>query len=94
MRGIIPAKGEFMSNFAPCRARATNGVSAHSRLALRVSATALAAALILPGHAAFAQVAPGVPNANSTAPAQVDAVTTTAEPTPQPADAVPAAPQS
>ena len=52
MRGIIPAKGVFMSNFAPCRARATTGVSAHSRLALRVSATTLAAALIpaAPGY--------------------------------------------
>jgi iron complex outermembrane receptor protein len=93
MRGIIPAKGVFMSNFAPCRARATTGVSAHSRLALRVSATALAAALILPGQAVFAQAIPGTPNANPTAPAQVDAVPTVAAPTPQPADAAPTASQ-
>ena len=93
MRGITPAKGVFMSNFAPCRARATTGVSAHSCLALRVSATTLAAALILPGQAVFAQATPGTPNANSTAPAQVDAVPTVAAPTPQPADAVPPAPQ-
>ncbi len=94
MRGTRLAEGDFMSNFKSYRARATFGSTAHTRLALRVSATALAAALILPGHAAFAQsapstVTPGTANANPTAAARVDAVTTTADPTPQPADAVP-----
>jgi len=94
MRGTRLAEGDFMSNFKSYRARATFGSTAHTRLALRVSATALAAALILPGHAAFAQsapstVTPGTANANPTAAAQVDAVTTAADPTPQPADAVP-----
>ena len=89
-----------MSQFEPSRARAKIAApcAPRSRLALCASATALAAALILPGHAAFAQVAPstvtpGVANANPTAAAQVDAVTATAEPTPQPTDAVPPSPQ-
>ncbi|MGW8279661.1 TonB-dependent receptor [Sphingomonas aurantiaca] len=87
-----------MSNFKSYRALATFGPTTHARLALRVSATALAAALILPGQAVFAQVAPssmtpGTANANPTAAAQVDAVTTAAEPTPQPADALPVTPQ-
>jgi iron complex outermembrane receptor protein len=83
-----------MSQSTPFRARAAFGISAHGRLALRVSATALAAALILPGQAAFAQVAaPSTANANSTAPAQADAITTDAQPTPQPTDAVATAPQ-
>ncbi|PTQ59672.1 iron complex outermembrane receptor protein [Sphingomonas aurantiaca] len=98
MRGTRLAEGDFMSSFKSYRALATFGPTTHTRLALRVSATALAAALILPGQAVFAQVAPssvtpGTANANPTAAAQVDAVTTAAEPTPQPADAVPATPQ-
>ncbi|RZM31684.1 MAG: TonB-dependent receptor, partial [Sphingomonas sp.] len=48
---------------------------------------------MLPGQAAFAQAVPGTANANPTAPAQIDAVPTVAAPTPQPADAVPPAPQ-
>ncbi len=82
-----------MSQSTPLRAGAAFGISAHSRLALQVSATALAAALMLPGQAAFAQAVPGTANANPTAPAQVDAVPTVAAPTPQPADSVPPAPQ-
>jgi len=78
-----------MSQSIPCRLRVASGISAHGRLALQVSATALAAALMLPGQAAFAQATPGTANANPTAPAQVDAVPTVAAPTPQPADAVP-----
>ena len=100
MRGISLAEGDIMSQFEPSRARAKIAApcAPRSRLALCASATALAAALILPGHAAFAQVAPstvtpGVANANPTAAAQVDAVTATAEPTPQPTDAVPPSPQ-
>ena len=82
-----------MSQSIPCRLRVASGISAHSRLALHVSATALAAALLLPGQAAFAQATPGTANANPTAPAQIDAVPTVAAPTLQPADAVPPAPQ-
>ena len=78
-----------MSQSIPCRLRVASGISAHGRLALHVSATALAAALMLPGQAAFAQATPGTANANPTAPAQIDAVPTVAAPTPQPADAVP-----
>ncbi|WP_380779947.1 TonB-dependent receptor [Sphingomonas sp. R86520] len=87
-----------MSQSTPLRARAAFGISAHGRLALRVSATALAAALILPGQAAFAQAttgtAPGTANANPTAPVQADAITTTAQPTPEPADTATAAAQA
>lgn len=53
-------------------------------LGLRVSSTALAAALILPG-VAYAQDAATTANANPTAKAQAEATTNQADPTPAPA---------
>ncbi|WP_010217028.1 TonB-dependent receptor [Sphingomonas sp. PAMC 26621] len=53
-------------------------------LGLRVSSTALAAALIMPG-VAFAQDAATTANANPTAKAQVEATANQADPTPAPA---------
>ncbi|WP_242140149.1 TonB-dependent receptor [Sphingomonas sp. TREG-RG-20F-R18-01] len=53
-------------------------------LGLRVSSTALAAALAMPGIA-VAQDAASTANANPTAKAQVEATTSQADPTPQPA---------
>ena len=63
--------------------------SAVQRLGLYVSSSALTLALVVPG-AAFAQ--DSTPNANPTAKAQVEATTSQADPTPQPATPTATAP--
>ncbi|MEG3125448.1 TonB-dependent receptor [Sphingomonas sp. GB1N7] len=61
------------------------------RIALGAGSSMMAIALLLPAQG-FAQVAPAVPNANSTAPAQTTATTSQADPSPQPTAPAPADP--
>ncbi|RZM32846.1 MAG: hypothetical protein EOP67_25510, partial [Sphingomonas sp.] len=65
------------------------GLPVRSSLALRVSGTALAAAMLLPGTVFAQATAPNTPTANPTAPAQIDATATTPAPTPEPAEPAP-----
>jgi iron complex outermembrane receptor protein len=78
---------DFAMNRAACADAPARRLTRQLALGLRVSSTALAAALVMPG-AAFAQDAATTPNANTAAAAQIGATVTQADPAPAPATPV------